>query len=127
MGISNIQSNTHSQLIQNQQLSERQNNKTQSGGTNQQDSPQKSTVKLEGESQSIGEEKLIEMIEKANKVILKPPSELQFSVHEATKRISVKIVNTENQEVIREIPPEKLLDMVAKMWEIAGLLVDEKA
>jgi flagellar protein FlaG len=32
-----------------------------------------------------------------------------------------------NDEVIREIPPEKILDMVAKMMELAGILVDEKA
>ncbi|WP_167686495.1 flagellar protein FlaG, partial [Paenibacillus polymyxa] len=30
-------------------------------------------------------------------------------------------------ELIREIPPEKTLDLVAKMMEIAGILVDEKA
>lgn len=38
----------------------------------------------------------------------------------------VKVVNTETDEVIREIPPEKILDMVAKMWELAGIMVDEK-
>ena len=29
-------------------------------------------------------------------------------------------------EIIREIPPEKILDMVAKMWDTAGLIVDER-
>ncbi|MDD2574742.1 MAG: flagellar protein FlaG, partial [Firmicutes bacterium] len=29
-------------------------------------------------------------------------------------------------EIIREIPPEKILDMVAKIWELAGLMVDRK-
>jgi len=28
--------------------------------------------------------------------------------------------------MIREIPPEKILDLVAKMWEMAGILIDEK-
>ncbi|MCC5909742.1 MAG: flagellar protein FlaG [Clostridiaceae bacterium] len=83
--------------------------------------------KKEGEHLNIGEEKLTELIEQANKVLLNPPTELEFSVHEQTNRISIKIINTENQEIIREIPPEKLLDMVAKMWELAGLFVDGKA
>ncbi|AKL93789.1 flagellar protein FlaG [Clostridium aceticum] len=83
--------------------------------------------KKEGDTLNIGEEKLIEMIERANKSLITPPTELQFSIHEATKQISVKVTNTETKEVIREIPPEKILDMVAKMWELAGLIIDEKA
>jgi flagellar protein FlaG len=50
----------------------------------------------------------------------------EFSYHEATKRISVKIVDKDTNEVIREIPPEKTLDMISKMWELAGIVVDEK-
>jgi flagellar protein FlaG len=38
----------------------------------------------------------------------------------------VKVIDNETQEVIQEIPPEKILDMVAKMWEVAGILVDER-
>jgi len=50
----------------------------------------------------------------------------EFSYHEETKRVSIKILDQETQEVIREIPPEETLQMVEKMWELAGLLVDEK-
>ncbi len=50
----------------------------------------------------------------------------QFSYHEETKRVSIKVVDKETKEVIREIPPEETLDMIEKMWELAGILVDEK-
>lgn len=50
----------------------------------------------------------------------------EFSYHEATKRISVKIIDEETNEVIREIPPEETLEMISKMWELAGIMVDEK-
>ena len=30
------------------------------------------------------------------------------------------------KEVIKEFPPEETLDMIAKVWELAGILVDEK-
>ncbi|ABR47944.1 flagellar protein FlaG protein [Alkaliphilus metalliredigens QYMF] len=129
MEISSLQPNNHSQMIQTQLRSKNKVSETKAMDS----SPQKPQIqdvlkrKKEGEHLNIREEKLIEMIEQANKFLLKPPTELQFSVHEDTKRISIKIVNTENQEVLREIPPEKLLDMVAKMWELTGLLVDEKA
>lgn len=50
----------------------------------------------------------------------------EFSVHESTNRISIKIIDKETDELIREVPPEKTLEMIEKAWEIAGLLVDEK-
>lgn len=50
----------------------------------------------------------------------------EFGVNEPTNRITVKIKDKETDEVIREIPSEKALEMLAKAWEIAGILVDEK-
>ena len=50
----------------------------------------------------------------------------EYSYHEKTKRVSIKVFDDETGEVIREIPPEKSLDMLQKMWEMAGILVDEK-
>jgi flagellar protein FlaG len=35
-------------------------------------------------------------------------------------------MDRETEEVIREIPPEKTLEMIQKMWELAGFLIDEK-
>ena len=50
----------------------------------------------------------------------------EFGIHEKTHRVTVKIVDKKTKEVIKELPPEKTLDMIAKMWEYAGLIVDEK-
>ena len=50
----------------------------------------------------------------------------QFGVHEETNRITIKIVDKDTKKVIRELPPEKTLDMIAKAWELAGILVDER-
>ncbi|HHX94548.1 MAG TPA: flagellar protein FlaG [Clostridia bacterium] len=51
----------------------------------------------------------------------------EFSVHEGTEKIMVKVIDEGTDEIIREIPPEQILNMVAKMWELAGLLVDKRA
>ena len=72
------------------------------------------------------EQQVIKAIEKANKQFRTFDRRLEFSIHDATKEIMVKVVNTSDDTVIREIPSEKVLDMVAHMWEIAGILVDEK-
>lgn len=50
----------------------------------------------------------------------------QFEYHEATKRVSIKLIDNETNEVIKEIPPEETLEMISKMWELAGILVDKK-
>lgn len=53
-------------------------------------------------------------------------SEAIFGIHEKTNRVTIKIVDKATKEVIKEYPPEQTLDMIAKVWEIAGILVDEK-
>ncbi|KPU44676.1 flagellar protein FlaG [Oxobacter pfennigii] len=61
-----------------------------------------------------------------NKVLFKNNTHLKFQVHEVTNDIMVKIVDDATGDIVKEIPPEKLLDMVAKLWEIAGIIVDER-
>lgn len=53
-------------------------------------------------------------------------SESVFGIHEATNRVTIKIVDKDTKKVLKEYPPEKTLDMIAKVWEMAGLLVDQK-
>jgi flagellar protein FlaG len=55
-----------------------------------------------------------------------PNSEVKFGIHEKTDRVTIKLVDKKTKEVIKEFPPEKTLDMIAKCMEIAGVLVDEK-
>ncbi len=76
-----------------------------------------------------GEQKLsIEALKKAVNEINKQSnnSTVQFGIHEETNRITIKILDKSTREVIREFPPEKVLDQIAKAWELAGLMVDEK-
>jgi len=65
-------------------------------------------------------------VEEVNKKLAGVRSEAQISVHKETHMVMVKVINADTKQVIREIPPEKTLDAVAKMWEMAGLLLDEK-
>ncbi|MCI6784424.1 flagellar protein FlaG [Thermoguttaceae bacterium LCP21S3_D4] len=53
-------------------------------------------------------------------------TEAIFGIHEGTNRVTIKIVDKESKKVIKEYPPEKTLDMIQKLWEMAGLMVDEK-
>lgn len=53
-------------------------------------------------------------------------SEAIFGIHEDTNRVTIKIIDKETKEVLKEYPPEKTLDMIAKVWETAGIRVDQK-
>lgn len=75
---------------------------------------------------SIAEKQLIRTIEQAVKSLQGPLTTLEISIHEKTHEIMVKVLNKDTGELIREVPPEKTLDLVANMMEIAGILVDEK-
>lgn len=69
-----------------------------------------------------------EMMRQAMKELTKKADNIQaeFGIHEKTNRITIKMVDKQTKEVIKELPPEKMLDMIARMWEISGLVVDEK-
>lgn len=69
-------------------------------------------------------EQIRKAVEQINKKMYN--SEAVFGIHDATNRITIKIVDKETKEVIKEFPPEKTLDMIVKAWEMAGILVDEK-
>jgi flagellar protein FlaG len=74
----------------------------------------------------MSESMVTESVAKANKELEYFNRRLEYSIHEGTKEIMVKVINSETNEVIREIPPEKILNMIAKLWELVGLMVDER-
>ena len=72
------------------------------------------------------EKQLKEAVKDLHKKLDNSNNEVMFGVHEATKRVTIKIVDKDTKKVVKEFPPEKTLDMIAKVWEMAGILVDEK-
>ncbi len=76
-------------------------------------------------SQQAASEPLKKAVAEMNRKI-NSKEEAIFGVHEDTNRIMIKIVDKDTKEIVKEFPPEKTLDMIAKVWEIAGILVDEK-
>lgn len=81
---------------------------------------------LQGEERKCTEDELIDKIESANKQFIAYDRRFEFSIHEKTKQIMVKVIDVTTDEIIREIPPEKILDLVASIWEVAGIIVDER-
>lgn len=72
------------------------------------------------------EQQIKSAISNANNKLRPHRTSIEFSYHEETKRVSIKVRDKETKELIREIPPEETLEMIEKIWELAGLLVDER-
>lgn len=69
-----------------------------------------------------------ELMDKLNKFFEKKETYIKLEKHDVFKNtFIIKIVDKETEDVIKEIPPKKILDMVASMCEMAGLILDEKA
>ncbi len=74
----------------------------------------------------IDEELLEKSVHQANKTLEQHNRYIERKVHDVTKAVMYTLKDSETEEVIAEFPPEKLQDMIAKMWEIAGLVIDER-
>lgn len=66
-------------------------------------------------------------VESINNAIEHISRALRFSIHEDTQRVMVKVIDVNTDEVIKELPPEAVLDTAARIREMIGLLIDERA
>ena len=84
--------------------------------------------KAENKSESYDREPSQDQLRKAVEDLNKKMSnsEVAFGFHEGTNRVMIRIVDKETKEIIKELPPEKTLDLIAKAWELAGIMVDER-
>lgn len=79
----------------------------------------------QGSEKQTSTEQIKKAVEQLNKSMA-AHSEAIFGIHEDTNRVMIKIVDKDTKKVLKELPPEKTLDMIAKVWEMAGILIDEK-
>ena len=82
------------------------------------------------ETPSAREEIPRELVEKAaeklNRLMGIIDKRLEFSVHERSHRVIVKIIDQGTGEVLNEIPPKRVLDMLSSFIDLIGLMVDKR-
>lgn len=71
------------------------------------------------------EKQLKELVSEINNRT-KSNTAIDFSIHDKTKRINVKIINKDTKEVINEWPSEKSLDILAKLIDKEAIVLDKK-
>lgn len=76
--------------------------------------------------EKFSEEAIKRMIDQANRSLAEHHTQLSFSIHERTREVVVKVLDTDSGEVLKEIPAEKTLDRLAAVLEDIGWIIDRK-
>ncbi len=71
-------------------------------------------------------EKAKKMTESINRFMETTNTNLRFQYHEDLKEYYVTIVDSKTNELVKEIPSKKLMDIYAAMRDFMGLMVDHK-
>lgn len=80
------------------------------------------------ENKSIKEKDLKNAVDKLNKFLEDNKTHAEYEYHDKFNNdLMIKIVDDKSGEVIQEFPPKKILDIVARMLEVVGVLFDKKA
>ena len=69
---------------------------------------------------------LEEKIDDMNNIMETLEEQLAFELHDKTERIMTQVINIKTKEVIKEMPPEEMLDLAARVHEMVGLIIDEE-
>lgn len=82
----------------------------------------------EDNKKTIEEKDIKKAVDKLNDFLQGEKTHVEFERHDKFKnQFIIKIIDDETKEVIKELPPKKILDMVAKMCELAGIMFNETA
>jgi flagellar protein FlaG len=78
------------------------------------------------QQQAQTKEKTEKVMNSMNEFLKASNTHLKFQFHDELKEYYVTLVDDTTNEVVKEIPSKKLLDMYAAMTDYLGLLVDKK-
>lgn len=81
----------------------------------------------EKQEAKVNAEDMNAMTDAMNKFMQSMNTDLQFAVHDKTQQLMVQLIDTAEQKVLKEFPPRDFLDMVAKIREYVGALLDKRA
>ncbi|GEL78703.1 flagellar protein FlaG [Tenuibacillus multivorans] len=118
-------------ILANFQLLQESGTKGRHGVEHTKTKPKLQAIQEEGASkresgEEITKERASELVEGLNEFLEPVDTSLKYELHDKLDRYYVTVVDQNTDEVIKEIPPKKLLDVYAAMAEFMGLIVDEK-
>ena len=86
----------------------------------------KEAVSLQLDNSDETKKKVQEAVAKMNEMLEINNNSSKFIYHEDLERYYVTVVDSQTEEVVKEIPPKRLLDAFYEMQKLFGMIVDEK-
>ncbi|GAE95176.1 flagellar protein YvyC [Gracilibacillus boraciitolerans JCM 21714] len=83
-------------------------------------------AKLLNGEEELSKDQAQSMVDGINSFLIPANTSIRYELHDKLDRYYVTVVNQETDEVVKEIPAKKLLDVYASMAELLGFIVDEK-
>ena len=77
-------------------------------------------------TENLSPDKVKKMTESLNEFLETTSTKLRYEFHEKLEKYYVTLVDSETEQVVREIPNKKLMDMYASMLDFIGVLIDKK-
>lgn len=77
--------------------------------------------------EKVPEKQVAKAVNKLNTLLEGKQVHAEYEVYGKFHDITIRIVDDNTKQVIQEVPPKKIIDMIDKLCELAGVLVDEKA
>ena len=74
----------------------------------------------------VDKQELDSITKEMNKFMEEMNADLQFSLHEKTHRLIVRLVDVKENKVLKEFPPHEFLDMIARIHDYVGMILDKK-
>ena len=84
-------------------------------------------LKEREEREPMDEKSVSYMMQELNELMSKINCNLEFQYHKEVNMMSVRMLDKKTHEVIKEVPPEEMLDQMAKAREWLGAFLDKNA
>jgi len=91
-----------------------------------QEEPIKKQTELENFQEKITKDMLLNKVEGMNEFLEPTSTAVKFQLHEELNEYYIQVIDSKTNEVLKEIPNKKFLDMYASMTEMMGFMVDEQ-
>lgn len=88
---------------------------------------QSDTYQADGGQKNLTDKDVEKAVGKLNKLLEDKETHAEYEFYGKFNDLTVRIVNTKTKEVVQELPPKKIIDMIDKLCELAGMFVDKKA
>ncbi|MBO0476945.1 flagellar protein FlaG [Vagococcus sp. DIV0080] len=78
------------------------------------------------QSHKYSEDNIKQIIAISNRQLAEKDVKMEFEIYQLTNRLIIRLINTTNDEIVKEISSEELLDSIVSNWGIIGNLIDKE-